>query len=319
MHQYLVGDLIFIDSKFSRQRYTRDRKMLGRQDVSDHLGLQLFLSGGNQVSNGGRDFRVTPGRVFAVNLAHEVEAVSDDAHVLSLILPRNLVEDRFPRLSQARGLVFPEGGMAERVFGDFLLSLRDRLQEATLEDAPVLSASVLGLLDGLLGGEDPAASQSKTGTLQALQRFIEKNLEKPDLGPGLICARFRLSRATLFRLFQPQGGVRRYIQRRRIMACFQAICSPSNLSRPIYDIAMDFGLMNPGHVSSLFRQHFGMSPSEVREAARYRLAAGLEAQPENENTAVSDVERMLRWARELGAAPTHPIRPKADPPLDGSA
>lgn len=303
MHQYLLGDIIFIESNFPRLRFTRDRKMLASRDATDHIGLQLFLSGGNRVSNGGRDFNITPGSIFAINLAHEVEAVSDDAHVLSLILPRTLVEERLPKLGSARGLLFSGHQTGGRIFGDFMLSLRDRLPGATAEDGPMMSAALLGLLDGLMGEEDPAARDSRAGTFMALQRHIEEALDDPELGADALCARFRLSRATLFRIFKPHGGVQRYIQRRRLMACFRALCSPGGMHRPIYDIALDCGLTNPGYLSALFRQHFGLSPSEVRDAARYRLQAGLQVEPNLGDTALCDADRMRQWAREIGASP----------------
>lgn len=301
MHQYLVGDLIFIESNYSRQRYARDRVMRRRHDDVDHLGFQVYLSGSNCVSNGGRDYEETPGGVFVVNLGYDVEAVSTDAHVLTLIVPRTLIDERLPRLRDARGLLFSADQMGGRIFGDFMMSLRYRLPQASAEDGPMLSATLIGLLEGLIGADDPAARDGRTGAFLALQRHIEGNLGDLDLGADSLCARFRLSRATLFRIFKPHGGVQRYIQRRRLMACFRALCSRGGMHRPIYDVALDCGLTNPGYLSSLFRQHFGLSPSDVRDAARYRLKEGRPVEPGVGDSALSDVERMQKWARELGA------------------
>lgn len=305
VHLYNAGGFLFFDTRFSRQRFVRDASWLRRNDDSDHVGLQLFLRGSNQVENGGRDYLMGPGSIFAVNLGYEIEATCTDAEVLSVILSRDWLADHLPALLDARGPIFPEGSMAARLFADFMLSLRRQLPHASPADAPVLSDSVLGMLRSLIGHGDPLSVEARPGVLTALQQYIEDNLSEPDLGVDALCARFRMSRATLYRLFKDLGGVRDYIQRRRLMGCFRALTTRANMSRGIFDVALDYGFSSPSHLATRFRQHFGMSPSEVREAARSRQAAGgVELSGPD---GVSDVELMRRWTRELGAS----ARPEA--------
>ena len=91
--------------------------------------------------------------------------------------------------------------------------------------------------------------------------------------------------------------MRTYIQERRLAACRRALTLPRNAGRPIYDIALDCGLSNPSHLSTLFRERFGLSPSEVREAAQHRWRqAGQDPAAER----LPSVETMRRWALDLG-------------------
>ncbi|MEQ8815742.1 MAG: helix-turn-helix domain-containing protein [Thalassobaculum sp.] len=300
IHLYNAGGFLFFDTKFSRQKFVRDAGWLRRNDDSDHVGLQLFLRGGNQVENGGRDYYMGPGSVFAVNLGYEIDASCTDAEVLSIILSRDWLSEHLPALLDARGAVFPEGSMAARLFGDFMLSLRRNLPTATNADAPLLSDAVLGMLRSLVASGDPLSVEARSGVLAVLQQYVEDNLSEPDLGVETLCARFRMSRASLYRLFKDLGGVRDYIQRRRLLACFKALTTRANMSRGIFEVALDCGFSSPSHLATRFRQHFGMSPSEVREAALSRHADGevvLSGQG-----GLSEVELMRRWTRELGAS-----------------
>ena len=307
--QYHVGEFLFVDAEYPQQRFVRDAAWARRHDDADHVLLQVFLRGTNGGINGDSTFVEEPGGVYAVNLGYETDAASNGADTMSLVLPRDWLGDNLPSLRDARGAVFAKDSMAARLFGDFMLSLRRNLPHATVDDAPLISRNLVGFLGSLLAHEDPVSTEARTGTFQALQRHIDDNLGDPELGADGLCARFRMSRATLFRLFKDHGGVRNYIQRRRLMACFKAMRSPRQADRLIYDIGLDYGFTNPSHLSTLFRQHFGMSPREVREAARHREPiAGSQAAP-IETTGLPDVEIMRRWALDLGSS----ARPAATP------
>ena len=86
------------------------------------------------------------------------------------------------------------------------------------------------------------------------------------------------------------------------MAIFKALAAPANIERGIFDIALEYGFINPGHLSTRFREHYGMSPSEAREAARSHLVHGNVLFMEANDDGLSDAETMQRWSKELGAS-----------------
>jgi AraC-like DNA-binding protein len=309
VRQHHVGSFLFIETRASAQKYLREADWMRRHDDTDHILIQAYLQGRNRVSNGGRYFVQTPGTVSVVDLGREVEAVSEAAEVLSLVLPRRVLADRLPGLLTASGLLATPGSAASRMLCGFLQSMRDTLPDATQEDAPMLADALFGLLSGVVGTGDLNARDAVSGTFAALQRYIDSHLGDPDLTVPRLCKAFNLSRPTLYRLFRSEGGVQSYIQRRRLMACFRALSAPQHMHRRIYEVALDFTLENPSHVTALFRQHFGMSPSEVREAARHRVAMGQWADVSVAAPGGSDVERMQQWAQELGRSPAKRDRP----------
>ena len=80
---------------FSEQKFVRDSSWLRRNDDSDHIGLQVFISGREPFAeNGGSDFVLDNNGVHVVNLGYEVDAFCSDAEVLSIILPRDRVNRR---------------------------------------------------------------------------------------------------------------------------------------------------------------------------------------------------------------------------------
>lgn len=267
LHQYHLGQFLLIDASFAGQEFHRDPAWMARHDDTDHLGLQLFVEGENHVQNGRQEFCVQPGNIFAVNLSREVHAASTGADTLTLILPRDLLRSELPQLLDSSGAIFENDSTSARVFSDHLRSLRRHVDNATIDEVPAITQGTIGLLDALTRHNDIGTTQARSATLTALCRHIDRHLADPELGPDNLCSAFRCSRATLYRLFKPLGGVHEHIQRRRLLACFKAITATGQAHRRIFDIAMDYGFVSPSHFSSLFRAHFGMTPRDARDGA----------------------------------------------------
>ena len=302
VHMYNAGGFLFMDTKFSGQKFIRDRGWLKRNDDSDHIGLLIFLRGQSCCENGGSDFVLDTKGIYAVNLGYEVDALCSDAEVLTVILPRDRVMEELPGLSEARGLLFDRHGTSGTLLGGFLHSLRQVMKTAPARDAPILTESLLGMLRILLAAENPSSVEAHSGVRMALQCYIDQNLGSPEFGIDNICGQFQMSRATLYRVLAAEGGVRDYIQRRRLMGIFKALALPANMDRGVYSIALEYGFTSPSHLSTRFREHFGMTPKEVREAARSQHRHGNMLFQESPGNELSDAEVMERWARELRAS-----------------
>lgn len=310
IHQYHLGQALFMDSKFEAQRFRRDMAMMARHDDTDHLSLQYFVRGSNKVVNGSAEYIEQPGNIFAVNLAYKIEAVSEESEVLLLVLPRELVRREIPQLTDALGGIFADNSASAQIFSHHMMALKHSLVRATAEETPSITQGTLGLLSALVQGGDVTASAAQQATLRTMCSFIDRHLRDPGLGVESLCSQFRCSRATLYRLFKPLGGVREHIQRRRLMACFKAIALQGH--RRIFDVAMDYGFVSPSHFSNLFRDYFGMTPRDARDAGNQppQIVTRIElVQAPSRVTAPAkdDAELMWEWGRTLaktGIVPT---------------
>lgn len=298
IHLYNLGDMLWAESKFSPQIYDRNPQWMRQHDDSDHLLLQLFVAGENRAINGAEEFVQQPGNVCAINLAHEALSVSTDAHALTLVLPRDLLRAELPHLLDAKGILLTPGSASARICADYFMSLRANLAHATVAEAPVLTRTTLALLEALTLRHDIRSVASRPAAFKFACRYIDKHLGDPDLGVDDICRHLRFSRATLYRVFGPYGGVHDHIRRRRLAACLQAISSPENRHRGIFDIALDFGFTSPSHFSNLFRRHFGLSPREARDAV-LADAGMLALLPSPGSDGEDAVRQMWNWATAL--------------------
>jgi AraC-like DNA-binding protein len=86
-----------------------------------------------------------------------------------------------------------------------------------------------------------AAGPPPLDSLVTVCRFVEANLGARDLGVDKLARTFGLSRASLYRLFAPVGGVASYIRTRRLARARQELTAPGLEDRRIGPIAYRAG------------------------------------------------------------------------------
>jgi AraC-like DNA-binding protein len=74
-----------------------------------------------------------------------------------------------------------------------------------------------------------------------------------------------ISRSNLYRLFEHEGGVARYIQRERLLEARSVLLNPA-ATQSISAVAEDLCFTDASSFSRVFKREFGCSPSEARSA-----------------------------------------------------
>jgi AraC-like DNA-binding protein len=105
-----------------------------------------------------------------------------------------------------------------------------------------------------------------------IRRYIDRNLTAPELGVDMIARNFGLSRASLYRLFEPIGGVSGYIRRQRLNRAYQAITTAEKADHRIGPMAYRLGFKNINSFNRSFRETYGKNPGEARQAARQGIS-----------------------------------------------
>lgn len=127
------------------------------------------------------------------------------------------------------------------------------------------------------------------GLFAVAARIVEANLGHPDLGAETLASAVGISRATLYRVFAPLGGVMHYIIEQRILAIRDALMDPME-TRSLTRLAADHGIGSLSYLSRSFRARFDVTPRGWRahHASRVR-AQGIDSH-----------EPFWRWFHHLG-------------------
>lgn len=252
-----------------RQTLSRGPATLRRSDID---GVNVLINQAALVGDcDGRSVRAPPGALQFRNLSRPSTSRLDRIGVLSILIPADQTP---PVLLEAdvHGLVIPPDQPAARLAESVMRGVWD--QAAALDDNQ-LNAGVQALMLVLtrLTGREASVAEVETATLRhAVRRtaaqYVEAELSagRMSIEAGALAAYMGVSRATLYRAFDDQGGVARYIQDRRLRHARSAL-RRRHESEPtvatIADIADACGFSSASHFSRLFKARFGYSPSEV--------------------------------------------------------
>jgi len=136
----------------------------------------------------------------------------------------------------------------------------------------------------------PATERVERSLFGAARDFIDQNLSDPELSPAKIQAHVGVSRAMVYRLFEPVGGVSAYARRRRLDYAVIAVAAAARTGRSLSQVAYGHGFRSDSNFSRAFRARFGIPPGELKsDEARILL------QP----PAPDDIQNALGWFREL--------------------
>ncbi len=258
----LVGAVMCNRSTFNGQRLTRDRRRIDA--TPDHLVLQLYRSGGFAGKIGGEPVEIARGQIAICDLRRplDVQAVASDT--VGLTIPRELLDGvdlgRLPaRLDLTR----------ERLLGVRMTALHHRLPTLVASDIPAVTADLLAALRRLF---DPSATadvldgrELDADLLALAEHIIAGTLAAADLSPGTIADQLQVSRATLYRVFAPLGGVMNHVWTLRLEAVRRALEQPTE-PRTLARLAVDHGFKIGAHLSRGFRASYGAAPREWRAA-----------------------------------------------------
>jgi AraC-like DNA-binding protein len=268
-----------------------------RRDAIDHWVIRVARSGRSQLRIGDATFRAGPGRPLLFTLGQPHEGERSEADWISLYIPR----DSFPELSAGLGrlgnriLDVPGAGLLT----EYLTMLERRMPRTSLAELPSLVEGTRAMVAAcLLSGAGGTADTRRDVEMTRLERIrcvMRQHIASPTLGPEKLCRLAGLSRSQLYRLFEPHGGVARYILAQRLRLAHAMLADPE-CRLTVAAIAAQVGHFDASAFSRAFRQEFGYTPREARAAFGGRLPDA------SASTAILATADFVDILRRLGAA-----------------
>lgn len=244
--------------------YGRDARKVAATGLELIL-VQIILEGGDSRRTGRDETFARPGDVCVLDLTRTFQSQAGDCVNLNLALPRDAFDARDIDLDPLHGLVLRRESAGAQLLKSHAESLMRVATNLRPEEAYGVGRATTDLLAGLiLGQRGDAARRASADTQRArMRRFIDANLHDPDLGAETLCRQFGVSRASLYRLFAPLGGVSEHIRNRRLRRVFEALSDPVQ-PLAMAQVAERHGFTVWSSFSRAFKSRFGMTPGEAR-------------------------------------------------------
>jgi AraC-like DNA-binding protein len=204
-------------------------------------------------------------------LSRPFEGRGSDDEVLTLFVPRDhlMISDAvLDELHQAQ----LQPALAT-LLTDYLTSLERVLPTLTRAQVTPLAEATKALLAACIAPtvERLARADGPVGAvlLERARQIVHQNIGNVDFGPNRLGRLLAVSRSKLYRLFEPHGGVARFIQRERLIEARRRLEDPL-CTASVHVVGIDVGFLDHSTFSRAFRREFGLSPRDVRD----RLVGG---------------------------------------------
>jgi AraC-like DNA-binding protein len=232
--------------------------------------LKIQVQGSVRLCQDGREARLQVGDFALLDSTRPYHMTFDE--------PNKMLVFGIPDALLRRQLAHPERLVAARmgsnenlnsILSDFALRLW-RQCELEVEGSGCNLASALMNLTAAAYDKLADAHALGSAHLEALRlriiHHIERHLGDCELSPTTIAAMLATSSRYVHSIFtRGDETLSRYILRRRLEESARLLASSSHRSRSVSTIAFDYGFASCTNFGKVFREHFGMTPTEYRQ------------------------------------------------------
>jgi len=269
----MTGNALLVDTRATDQEYDRTPAHVAR-GAMDHFQITLCVEGGMQFSSGRREVTLRPGDIVLIDMAQPnrtvLRAGSGRTRLMVIILQRAMLAPRLAHPDSATATLLPSDHPHARLLASHYAALglppepEAGSTEATIEAIADIVAAAAGGTADIAAGVERAERHLY---LAMIKRHIAQNLETDALSVEELCRHFQISRATLYRLFEADGGLAHYVREQRLNLAFRGLLSPATQDDRLIDLAVDMRFSSDSTFIRAFRRKFGVTPGELREMA----------------------------------------------------
>lgn len=265
---YNLDRMLFVDHSAWAHSAERTLSQIVAQGV-DHVFIGLQLSGATRLTSSNRAAVARPGDFLLLDLAQSVQLATDGMSAIQICIPRRRFATGKIDLQNMQVLPSHSSPLL-KLMADHLLNMRACLRRADADQRELLTSAALSICNAALTAAG-GSNSSNEPVLAAIEirQFIENNIQRPDLGIELLCARFRLSRTPLYRLFEGDGGIASYIRNRRLVRGMRILAGMEGGPRQrVSSVAYACGYQSEKMFSRAFRRRYGVNPRDVHKSFR---------------------------------------------------
>jgi len=273
LSRYTIDNLSLIDFLTAPNLAVRSLGRVSTESVRD-VTFSIFLEGppsqflGNKPRTEAQPNPRVPS-ILALDMDQPCTIRSFEGRLLLLFVPRALVEQLFPDAASLHGRWIHAATPITCLLIEHVIALRRQIVGLSKEEAHQSFLTAVELILAAFAQQAGFAGNARAAVRAAVygkvRRHVEMHLRDPGLSPESVLASLHFSRASVYRLFEHEGGLAAYIRNRRLrMAADELVRLPH---RGIQDIASGLGFNDASSFTRAFRRAFDIAPRELHEYA----------------------------------------------------
>ena len=242
----------------------------------ESIFVNVILSGETFVYQRGHCAKLQQGDVLIYDARYPyLVGGADTFNLLHIDIPAEVFQTQLARADVKKpihiAMAHSTSRLYNRTLSRLLLDLIDGPAEARCSNE-VLHQQVCDLLGAMMGQSEggPALSALSAGHLLAAKAYISEHLDDEDLHAQGIAREVGISERHLRRLFAAQDeSITDYVLARRLDRARQALLDPRLRGCTVAETAYRCGFASHAHFSRVFKQRFGVTPSELLRGTQH--------------------------------------------------
>lgn len=253
------NDLILSNASFSALLFDHDPAAIRGVD-HNFLLFERYHKGRGRGLVGDMSTFVDANRIQIVDMSRRYRTMTSDVSTQGVLIPHSAVGyDPSKHAPYLSARLDSEAGI--------LLDLAHGAAcEASAADNPAtgwLLSSFCAILRAYITQQvtEEAAFDYARTRVDLVKTYVKRNLARADLSADAICRDLKISRTTLYRLFEDESGIATYITNCRIDHCFADLAGAPKQRGQIRRVAESWGFYDPANFKRRFRERFSVPPS----------------------------------------------------------
>ncbi len=290
---WFVDPITFSNSQYSAMVAKRTDWHI--EEAGRQIHVHRYVSGRGSLETAGLPLERQPASVTLLDYSRPFKSVHTASNCESIFVPHTAIgyspsdANHAPVYSQASTM----GKLIHQEMDDMFAMMRGGAKFV----APGDVRRFLGCIEVAMRPDTAAMSArvyARESLKRSIQKFIEAQLRSTDICVTQILQNFGVSRASLFRMFEPENGVRSYINRRRVHRAVIELAEAPHTRGHVHEVSERWGFSSDANFNRMVKSEFGIAPGGLFEMP-------ISTPPED--APLSDVHaRMNRLARQLPQA-----------------
>lgn len=231
--------------------------------------VSLLLSGTGILIQDGRELVMQPGDLSFYDTSRPYSLLfNQNFRNLIMMFPKDRLQFPSPLTDTLTAVSLREEHDLAKAIAPFIAHSSPQLSQLPALARTKLAHTSLELINTMLSAILDVESTPRNPHEMLLQKifgYINQHLGSADLTPGSIAAAHYISLRHLHTLFASiDTTVSTFIRKRRLEHARADLSDPAMINRTVAAIANRWGFVEAAHFSRVFKQHYGLSPSDIR-------------------------------------------------------
>ena len=244
------------------------------QNIGHLILLSRYFGGTSKGTLDDQSVDRHPGPLYVMDAELPWEGIREAGRLQTAYIPKSALgfdPDQHPRFLEVSEFS-PLGRCLHARMDELFQRLQESdylLQKAALDQ--LLACMKVALTKD--AQREDIRSHARAALHRTICGFIEQNVHSQALSTTTLLDQFGVSRASLYRMFEPQGGVRNYITQRRALRAVLDLSNTSGTRGHVRQVSDRWGFLTPVDFNRVIRRLYGDSPGALFEKQTLRSIA----------------------------------------------